>query len=49
MARSSDIAPDMSSEAADIDYPAPAAGNTTPHPARNIDRVCGDAIAALFA
>jgi hypothetical protein len=26
--------------------PPPAAGNTTPHPARNIDRVCGDAIAA---
>jgi len=42
MKRSSDIAPDTSSEAADtIDYAAtPAAGNTTPHPARNIDLIC---------
>ena len=48
MERSSDIAPDTSSEAADtIDYAAtPAAGNTAPHPARNIDLICGDAIAA---
>lgn len=51
MERSSDIALDTSSEAADtIDYAAtPAAGNTTPHPARNIDLICGDAIAALLA
>jgi hypothetical protein len=46
MERSSDMALDTSSEAADtIDYAAtPAAGNTAPHPARNIDPVCGDAI-----
>jgi hypothetical protein len=51
MAPSSDIAPDTSSEAADtIDYAAtPAAGNTTPHPARNIDLICGDVIAAPLA
>ena len=51
MAPSSDIAPDTSSEAADtIDYAAtPAAGNTTPHTARNIDLICGDVIAAPLA
>jgi len=51
MARSSDIALDASSEAADtIDYAAtPAAGNTAPHPARNIDVICGDAITAPLA
>jgi hypothetical protein len=51
MERSSDIALDTSSEAADtIDYAAtPAAGNTAPRPARNIDPVGGDATAALLA
>jgi hypothetical protein len=50
MARSSDIAPDTSCEADTIDYAAtPAAGNTAPHPARNIDPVCRDAIAAPLA
>jgi hypothetical protein len=51
MERSSDIALDTSSEAADtIVYAAtPAAGNTAPHPARNIDLICGDAIAAPLA
>jgi hypothetical protein len=41
MERPSDIALDTSSEVADtIDYAAtPAAGNTAPHPARNIDLV----------
>jgi hypothetical protein len=49
--RPSDIALDTSSEAAaTIDYAAtPAAGNTAPHPTRNIDPVCGDAIAAPLA
>jgi len=51
MKRSPDVAPDTGSGAADtIDYAAtPAAGNTAPHPACDIDLICGDAIAAPLA